>query len=44
MQTLMFLFGINTFMVKELKRFNKELNENRIYSKNVVNVELDLET
>ena len=31
-------------MVKELKRFNKELNENRIYSKNVVNVELDLET
>lgn len=40
----MFLFGINTFMVKELKRFNKELNENRIYSKNVVNVELDLET
>ena len=31
-------------MVKELKRFNKDLNENRIYSKNIVNVELDLET
>lgn len=40
----MFLFGINIFMVKELKRFNKDLNENPIYSKNVVNVEFDLET
>ena len=30
-------------MVKELKRFNKHLNGNPIYSKNIVNVQLDLE-
>ena len=35
--------GWNTFVVKELKRFDKDLNVNPKYSKNVVNVDLDLE-
>ena len=38
-----FYLGYNAFVVKELKRFDKDLNGNPIYSKNIVNVQLDLE-